>query len=138
MIYLDSCLVIYLIERPENQGRIVSETLATALFTSAGEPIIGISPLVKCECLVVPIRRADVALQRAYHQLFGQFVSLDISEDVYLLAAELRARLRLNTPDAIHLACAQHHECEELWTNDDRLTRGSRGLARNVLGPRVI
>jgi predicted nucleic acid-binding protein len=41
----------------------------------------------------------------------------------------------LRTPDGLHLACAQHHRCAELWTNDDRLTRASHGLASNVLGP---
>lgn len=54
-------------------------------------------------------------------------------ESVYLEAAELRARFGLKTPDALHLACAQYHRCGALWTNDDRLTRASHGLARNVL-----
>ena len=35
-------------------------------------------------------------------------------------------------PDALRLACAQH-QCEALWTNDDRLAQASHGLARNVL-----
>jgi len=48
---------------------------------------------------------------------------------VYDGAAELRARYGLRTPDALHLACAQHHGCQALWTNDDRLARASHGLA---------
>jgi predicted nucleic acid-binding protein len=39
----------------------------------------------------------------------------------------------LRTPDALYIACAQHHRCDALWTNDDRLTSVSLGLAINVL-----
>ena len=49
-------------------------------------------------------------------------------------AAMLRARWGLKTPDAVHLACAQHHGCDALWTNDDRLARASHGMASDVLG----
>ena len=99
----------------------------------AGEARFGISPLVKCECLVGPIKRGDPVLERAYTELFEIFVSLAMPEPVHLQAARLRARFTLRTPDALHLACAQHHRCEALWTNDDRLAQGSHGLARNIL-----
>jgi hypothetical protein len=33
----------------------------------------------------------------------------------------------------LHLATAQHHRCDALWTNDDRLLQASHGLARNIL-----
>jgi predicted nucleic acid-binding protein len=45
----------------------------------------------------------------------------------------VRARFGLKPPDALHLACAQHHGCDELWTNDERLTRAGHGMVRNVL-----
>ena len=100
----------------------------------AGQSRFAISPLVKCQCLVASIKRGDPVLERAYTELFGVFVSLAMPEPVYLQAALLRARFSLRTPDALHLACAQHHRCEALWTNDDRLAQASHGLARNVLG----
>jgi uncharacterized protein len=137
MIYLDSCLLIYLIERPNDQGRMVSATLATMQLARADRQSFSISPLVKCECLVGPIKRGDPMLEQAYNELFLQFLSLDMPEIIYLQAAELRARFGVNTPDALHLACAQHHDCEELWTNDARLIRASHGMARNVLTPRI-
>jgi uncharacterized protein len=40
---------------------------------------------------------------------------------IFDLAAELRAQSSLKTPDALHAACAIHHGCDELWTNDGRL-----------------
>jgi predicted nucleic acid-binding protein len=55
-------------------------------------------------------------------------------DEVYFEAAQLRARFGLKTPDALHLATAQHHRCDALWTNDDRLAQVSHGLARNILG----
>jgi predicted nucleic acid-binding protein len=60
-------------------------------------------------------------------------VSLDLPEQVYLQAAQLRARFGLKTPDALHLACAQYHRCDALWTNDDRLAQASQGLALRIV-----
>ena len=127
MIYLDACLVIYLAEAHPRWGKTVSGAI------EAADARFSISPLVKCECLVGPMKRGDPVLQRAYTELFDQFISLPMPEPVYLLAAELRARFGLKTPDALHLACAQHHRCDALWTNDDRLAQASHGLAVNAL-----
>jgi predicted nucleic acid-binding protein len=128
LIYLDTCLVIYLVERHAQWGQPITDAIA-------GEPDarFGVSPLVKCECLVGPIKRGDPVLRRAYDEVFSLFASLAMPEAVYLQAAELRARFGVKTPDALHLACAQYHRCEALWTNDDRLAQASFGLARNVL-----
>jgi hypothetical protein len=128
LIYLDSCLVIYLVEQHPLWGDVVGD--AVARKTPLG---IAISPLVKCECLAGPIRRGNLELQGIFGTAFGEFVTLDIPEAVYLRAAELRGRFGLKIPDALHLACAQHHGCDELWTNDDRLSRVSRGMTRNIL-----
>lgn len=102
-------------------------------MAQSGEARFGISPLVKCECLVGPLKGGDPILQRAYTDLFGLLVSLDLPEQVYLQAAQLRARFGLKTPDDLHLACAQHHRCEALRTNDDRLAQASQGLAVRIM-----
>lgn len=128
LIYLDACLLIYLAERHTRWGDPVGSAIR-----AASEARFGISPLVKCECLVGPIKRGDPVLERAYLELFDQFAALAMAEPVYLQAARLRARFALKTPDALHLACAQHHGCDALWTNDDRLTKASHGLAINIL-----
>jgi len=96
-------------------------------------PRLAISPLVKCECLVGPIKRGDPVLERAYRALFDQFAPLPMPKTVYLQAAQIHARFGIRTPDALHLACAQHHGCAALWTNDDRLANASHGLALNIL-----
>lgn len=91
-----------------------------------------ISPLVKLECLVKPLRSGDLVLQRRYEAALAALSLLAMDEPVFVAAAHLRARFGLRTPDALHLACAQHHECTALWTNDDRLAQASRGLAKSV------
>lgn len=128
LIYLDACLVIYLTETHPQWGAAVARAMARA-----GEARFGLSPLVKCECLVGPLKRGDPVLQRAYLDLFERFLPLEMPDNVYLEAAQLRARFGLKTPDALHLATAQHHRCDALWTNDDRLLQASHGLARNIL-----
>jgi uncharacterized protein len=128
LIYLDSCIVIYLAEKHERWADTVIELMDR---TSATE--FGISPLVKCECLVGPIRQGDSVLREGYEGIFRDYISLDMPEPVFVKAAELRAQHRINTPDALHLACAQYHRCDVLWTNDNRFARGSQGYVRNVL-----
>lgn len=128
LIYLDTCILIYLVERHPKWFRPVR-----AALDDAGDSLFGISPLTRLECLVGPMRKRNGRLQRVYHSVFQRFLPLDLPESVYVDAAEIRARSRLRTPDALHLACAGHHECSELWTNDDRLEQAGRGLARNLL-----
>jgi uncharacterized protein len=128
LIYLDACLVIYLVERHPLWGEQVNQAIE-----DAADNRFGVSPLAKLECLVGPIKRGDPVLYRAYSELFERMATLAMPEPIYLQAAELRGRFGLRTPDALHLACAQHYRCEALWTNDDRLARASHGLARNIL-----
>lgn len=127
LIYFDACLLIYLLEGEERRRRAVANAMGRS-----GTERFGISPLVKCECLVGPLKRGNPVLERAYIELFDRFANLDMPESVYLQAARIRGQFRVKTPDALHLACAQHHRCDALWTNDDRLARASHGLARDI------
>ena len=79
LIYLDSCLLIYLTER----HALWAELVANAL-TDVAEARFAISPLVKFECLIAPLKRGDPVLQSAYFELFALFVSLAMPEAVYL------------------------------------------------------
>lgn len=128
LIYLDTCLVIYLIENHPDAAHRVQTAMARKPVEN-----FAVSPLVKLECLVKPLRTDDLALQQRYEAGLRQFVQLGLAESVFVNAARLRARFNLRTPDAMHLACAQHHGCVELWTNDNRLAQAAHGLAINVL-----
>ena len=124
LIYLDTCLLLYAVEDDPVHGETTRRRLATG-----GDTALAISPLVRMECLVGPLRSGDRALRLRYEHALGLLVLLDMPPAVYDGAAELRARFGLRTPDALHLACAQHHGCQALWTNDERLARASHGLA---------
>lgn len=93
-----------------------------------------VSPLVKAECLTGPMRRGEIPLENLYRAFFDQLITLDMPEAVFLDAARIRARFGLKRPDAIHLACAQHHGCDALWTNDGRLASAGGALVR-ILSP---
>jgi uncharacterized protein len=127
LIYLDSCLLIYLVERhPSWHGRIV------AAISAAPDAIFAISPLVKLECLVGPMRRGDLATEHAFQTLFARLVLLDMPEGVWVDAARLRAQFGLRTPDALHLASAQRHGCAGLWTTDRRLLAAGGEFVRDM------
>lgn len=128
MIYLDTCLLIYAIEHhPDHAERVRAALSARPADTFA------ISPLVKHECLVKPLRDGDLRLLHRYEAGLSELATLAMSEPVFLDAARLRARHGLKTPDALHLACALRHGCDALWTNDERLAHAAHGLAINVL-----
>lgn len=126
-IYLDSCVVIYLVEEHVTyavQIRNAISALPQAQFC--------ISPLVELECLVGPLKLADTNLQIQYEQFFTNVCRLNIPDEVYQAAAKLRATYNLRTPDAIHIAVAQQHGCTQLWTNDNRLAAAASTLVVNI------
>lgn len=126
MIYLDTCLVIYLVEHhPDYFPKLKSQL--------ANQTAIAISPLVEMEALIHPFRRKDSNLVKAYQTFFSCCTLLDMPAEVYRKAASLRAEHPLKTPDALHLATAVWHGCHSLWTNDNRLASISPNISCNIL-----
>lgn len=128
MIYLDSCLLIYAFEDRGIHGLRTRE-----LMMERANDSFAISPLATMECLVKPMRQANFELVSRYRIGLARFRQLELSDDVFLRAAEIRARNNLKTADAIHLAAAQIYNCAALWTNDQRLQTASNGYATGVL-----
>ncbi len=127
MICLDSCVVIYLVEKHPLFYRPLDRQFRE--HTSMG---FAISPLAVLECLVGPLKREDATLQARFEGFFAVVAQLPNDEAVFREAAELRAHLGVKTPDALHLATAERYGCIQFWTNDDRLAKASP-LAENVL-----
>ncbi len=126
MIYLDTCIVIYLVE----EHPIFCARLEAALATNE---TYCLSPLVEMECLVLPIRRQRQDLITKFQIFFLMQRRLSMPQPIFHQAAELRAQHGLKTPDALHLATARHHNCTGLWTNDDRLHKVAGDMALNIL-----
>ena len=127
-LYLDSCILIYLIDGPDP----FSDAVAQAMRSVRGATFC-YSDLVRLECLVDPIRCGDEEKRKVFAAQFEKLTCLPLTPAVYDLAAELRAHHRLKTPDAIHAAAAIFHGCDELWTNDRRLATLQSRITLRVL-----
>jgi uncharacterized protein len=126
-VYLDSCTAIYLVEEHPAYCGAIENALAQL------DGIVCYSPLTELECLVLPLRLKRNDLLDKFNQFFSLNLKLDMPDAVYREAARLRAEFGIKTPDALHLATARHHDCTELWTNDDRLASVTDGMVVNVL-----
>jgi len=128
-IYLDSCLIIYLVEQHPVFSPIVQSRIATLEETE-----LCVSPLIRLEVLVKPMRDANQALLLRYEQFLACLCNLSMPEEVYQIALSLRVQHGLKTPDALHVATAQFHNCQQFWTNDGRLANAVGHFAVNILG----
>ena len=128
-IYLDSCLAIYLVE----ENPTFAPRLESALAANPSASFC-ISPLTEMECLVMPLRQQNELLITKFKNWFKTVEILSLQSNVFHVAARLRADFSsLKTPDALHLAVAMHHKCDEFWTNDSRLSQVAPSLVKNIL-----
>ena len=128
-IYLDTCIVIYIVERHP----LYSSKIET-LINNFSNGVFCFSPLVRLECLVMPLRTNDSQLEKLYEAFFKAQEILTMPTEVFDRAAKLRADfLAVKPPDALHLAAAVHHNCDEFWTNDSRLDKVAPNLVKNIL-----
>jgi predicted nucleic acid-binding protein len=119
VVYLDSVLIIYLVEQNPQHGPAVEAWLManpTASLVS--------SELARMETLVLPTRNNDSARIADFNAFFStqvtQMIRLDRS--VFEKATEIRAsHPSFRTPDAIHLAAATTFGCDLFLTNDAQL-----------------
>jgi len=123
-VYLDSCLWIYAVEDPAGKGRSVLDRLLADIESQD----ILLSHLIRMECLVEPIRTQHADLVNQYEGIWALGDVADLTRADFDLAAKLRANFRLKTPDALHLAVAATNRCDELWTNDSRLSSVATGV----------
>jgi predicted nucleic acid-binding protein len=126
--YVDACLFIYWVERAGP----VAEAAVRWLENQAGAAMC-VSPLVRLEVLVKPMRVGNQAVVQSYEALLAKQEWLSMNDNIFARALGLRAKHGLKTPDALHLATALHHGCTEFWTNDGRLKNAAGALAVNVL-----
>lgn len=132
LAYLDSCVVIYLVEKREPWRTHIRSRL---LPPTGPLPVIWYSELTRMECRVGPKLRDDPTALSEYDAFFAtpRFQRVTMDTPVFDLATDLRARHRTKTPDALHLAAAICAGCDEFWTNDHRLEKTSEGRLRIVV-----
>jgi predicted nucleic acid-binding protein len=95
------------------------------------------SVLALLEVLTGALKKSDEARAQRYRDLFENtegVTLIDVDRHVAARAARLRARYRLQTPDAIHVATAIAVGAESFVTTDRRLA-SVREIAVRVLRP---
>jgi len=112
-VYLDSCMIIGLIEGDAAQRQILKTQLIRHSLYS--------SELVRLETRLLAIRTSDPASLKLFDGFFAACEIIPLDRAVFEQATLLRANSQLKTPDALHLAAAIQTECNEFWTNDKQL-----------------
>ena len=115
---LDTQLFIYLIERHPAYRPSV---LALFAYAESEGRVLVTSELALLEVLVLPDGRGNLHLAREYEGVLTRSDSLGlvpIERAQLRAAAELRARHRVTTPDALQLAAALAAGCATFVTND--------------------
>ena len=128
-VYLDSNVVITILEHtaPLNRAqRLFIDALETGQVTAIS------SHLTLAECLVKPMRESnkqaiEAVLQFLEHQEHIEL--LQVSRDILVKAAEIRAVSGTKLPDAIHLASAVAAGCDA-FLSDDKGIRMPASVAR--------
>ena len=119
-VALDTAVFIYFIEEHPTFLPLIGPMF---LEVDRGRREAVTSALTLLEVLVVPYRAGNLPLAARYEALLTRsrgvrLVELDRAQ--LRAAAQLRARYRVRTPDALQLAAALTTECRTLLTNDRR------------------
>lgn len=120
---LDTPPVIYFVKTHAQYDALVTE-----VFQRINEGwIIGVTSVITVtEVLVLPLKQGNTALASEYWDLLTnsanmQLISID--PETAKVAADLRARYNLRTPEALQLAAAIRAGCEAFLTNDATLKK---------------
>ena len=120
-VYLDANIVIFVVEEP-----IPLTAGQFALFTAMEEGLVRAvtSELSLTECLVHPLTINDIGLTSTYEKLLSSEAGVElvpVSREILIRAAHVRARHKLKTPDAIHVASAMSSGATVFLTADGRI-----------------
>lgn len=119
----DTAPIIYFVEAHPRYGPVMLEVIRRV---DAGE-LTGVTSVVTLiEVLTQPMKLGAVELQVQYKDLLVNtafFETVDIDPEIAVLAATLRARYNLRTPDALQVAASISAGCEAFLTNDVGLRR---------------
>ena len=120
---VDTAPIIYFIE-----ANPAYDSLVSAIFAAVDQGTISAvtSTISLTEVLVHPFRHGNHQLAQEYQALLlgsRHLRVVAVDSTIAMLAAELRSRYIIRTPDAVQLATAIHTGCDAFLTNDRRLAR---------------
>jgi len=120
-IFLDTAPLIYFIEGHSQYKENLSQIFEA---NDRGSFTFITSSITLLEVLVKPLREGNVKLADQYKNILTTASGIEIFEitnDLSIKAAELRAKYNLRTPDAIQVATAILYNVSYFLTNDIRL-----------------
>lgn len=134
--FLDASALIYLIEgKAPFAGKVHKEL--TSIAKKHADLKLALSRLTWLECRVGPMRTNDSATLASYDAFFARpgLVWVELTRDVVELAAAIRARHGLRTPDALQAASCLQLGKDHLFYSGDRAFRRVGGLNAKLLTP---
>lgn len=115
---MDTDAIIYFVEANAAYGPLLSNVFSRI---DTGQ-ITGItSTIALTETLVRPIRSKDTAQQQKIKGLLlnsQNMISVSVDDTIAGIAADLRARYNMRTPDALQAATAINSGCDAFLTNN--------------------
>ena len=120
---LDTMVFVYAVENQDGYRdivRLLLKRIESGLHTAYG------SMLLLTELLVSPYRLHQSHVASEYKSLlrdFPNFKLFPVDAEVADLAASMRSRFSLNTPDALHIANALQQGATAFITNDKALVK---------------
>lgn len=122
IVYLDTNIVIYFVEKHSKYGPKVTSRLSAAL---AANDTFALSDLTRMECLVGPLKMGKPSLIASFNTFFQlpTVMVLHMTAAVFDRAAQVRATGGFSALDALHLAAAVEYGCGLFLTNDTQLAR---------------
>lgn len=132
--FFDASALIYLIEGNEPFAGRVRAQLAELV---RGEPAmeLAVGRLSWLECRVGPMKRDDSATLARFDEFFGRpdVIWIELTRDVVELAAVIRVRHGLRTPDALQAASCLQLGPQHLMLTGDPAFKRVEGLRVAVL-----
>lgn len=127
--FFDACALIYLIEGKEPFAGQVRSQLAEVAQAHPGIET-AVSRLTWLECRVGPMKNNDLRVLAQYDAFFARpdLVWVELNREVVELAAAIRARHGLRTPDALQAACCLQLGAEHLLLTGDAAFQRVQGL----------
>jgi len=120
-LFLDACLIIYLIESKEPFHTKIQATLRQLVDTYP-DISIAISRLSVLECLVRPLRHQENNTIESYRTFFAKqdLQKVELAPEVVEKALWLRVRYNIRTPDALQAASALYLPGEVIFLTGDK------------------
>lgn len=132
--FFDASALIYLVEGKEPFASKVRKDLATA---AKKHPDLGsaVSRLTWLKCRVGPMKANNNAVLASFDKFFARpdLVWVELSRDVVELAAAIRVRHGLRTPDALQAASCLQLGTQHLFLTGDAAFKRVAGLNVKVL-----